>query len=169
MNAREPVWWIPLLRRVLLWGALGALVAGAVAFLILEAGLNLWVELPPVGMSLGELVLKIARISATYATVFAFLGAVIGAVIAFYAPASEPRNGFKSSFLRFVVVDASKFWALSCLVVLPGFLLLWPVVYVYFNPDLFQTIILVLMSLLLVLSLWRAINRAMRLAKQKLS
>ncbi len=167
MKPREPIWWLPLLRRVLGWGALTGLAAGAVAFLVVEAELSLAVPLPPVGISVGELALKIARISAAHAASLALLGAFAGAVTALYAPTSEPQNGFKSAFLSAVAMDALKFWALSCLVMWVGLLLLYPLFYSSVRPDFLQTSNFVLTRILLAFSLWRALNRALAATKLK--
>ena len=158
MKNREPIWWIPLLRRVLLWGVVAGLGAGVTAFFVVGAVLVFVAQLPTAGNGLAEVTLKIARISLNSAAEYAITGVVVGVVIAFYAPASESGNCWKSAFFRNVLTQTIKFWVLSCLVVWFGIYWLVYFFYSFINPDWLQIANFSLVRILLALSLWRAIN-----------
>ena len=165
MKTREPIWWVPLVWRMLGWGAGLAVTWGTAAFLVFEAGLSFWAHLPPMGMTLADLALKIARASIISAVPYAILGALVGAVTAFCAPPNEPQHPLKSEFLRVVIAQTLKFWALSCIVIWIGLAVLISLFYALVSFGALQIVNFTLVRAALGLSLWLALTRALRATK----
>ena len=161
-NAREPVWWLPLARRVVLWSIAVGLGAAAAAFFIVSSGLITADRVPPAGHGLKEFTLKISWIGLTSAASYAFLGICSGAVIAFYAPASEPITFWKSAFFRDVLTRTLKFWMLACVVFWFGMCCFIPLLYSFIKPDWLQIANFASVRVLLALSLWRSIELTSR-------
>lgn len=156
MKNREPIWWIPLLRRMLSWGALSSFAVGAF-FLVSSLFVAFTATSDDPDITIAFLV----------ALPTCGVGCLIGLASGFFAPADEPRSPFQSQFFRGVVVNTLSFWLFSI-----GFLFLSAT---FFSIALetwlmnfpWEISSYAVATVLLVASLWRAINRALRAAKLK--
>lgn len=165
MKQREPIWWIPLARRVAVWGALSGFCVGTFFFVLsLFIVFSNSYGLRQMGISGG--LCEAARIAAIVAVPACGVSLVIGWTSGLCAPAREPKNPFQSRFFRAVVADTLKFWLLFLFVVL----LIAAFASIAFEPWLirfgWETSIYGATVVLLIVSLWRAINRALRAVKE---
>ena len=155
---REPIWWLPLLRRMLSWGALSGLAVGAFFFVLL-----LFVAFTA---TLGDPDITIAFVVGVPAC---GVGGIIGLASGFFAPVREPKSPFQSQFFRGVVTNSLEFWLFSSFFSL----LTFGLISIFFEPWLirfpWENSIYALETTLFIASLWRAINRALRATKEKQS
>ena len=164
MNRVSQVWWIPLARRVLGWGAAGALLwALPVAALI--GSMAPYVHLHPSPPEPEEFVLDgnelvvglLVWLCILSSSAFALMGAIVGWFAAFYAPTKDGKNPLKSRFFR--LVGRQTFWFTAATSLACGLtfgVLLYPV-----SGFLLAFIGWFAISIaLFFLGLWRAINRA---------
>ena len=167
-NAREPIWWLPLLRRVLGWGLATSIMTGFLPFLVVAAMFG-WIEVGPyqdfsyMAPSRWERVISVATISVLASSPFLLAGLIVGTTTGFYAPATEAKNSLKSKFFRAVVAQTLLSWLFSFGILSQTFYYGFP----YFGLGIPITVVLALAIVLFALSLWRAINRALRAVKLK--
>ena len=167
MNRKSNVWWFPLARRVLGWGAAGALLwALPVAALI--GSLALYVHLHPSPPSPNVFIPDddffvgiLLWLCAISSGIFALIGAIAGGVAAFYAPATDVKNPLKSQFFR--TVGRQTFWFTVAASLACG-LTLGIVSYFLFGSILLFVVWFALSAALFFLGLWRAVNRALHAA-----
>lgn len=162
-NAREQIWWMALLRRILLWGAVMAFLWALPGSLLLAAPLMVKLATNDIHAGVGYLsVVKeiIIAVIVLSSCVPASLGLVAGIFSGFYVPAIEPINPFRSKFFHQVGWDTLLFFVASLFVAVPC--VLFFLNFVSFNV---YPIGLALPLILFSLSLWRALNRALRAAK----
>ena len=167
-SAREPIWWLPLLRRVVGWGLATALIAGILPFLVVVTLLNLIILGPYqdatyVEPSFWDTIISDVAISFLVSSPLLLTGLILGAITGFYAPATEPKNLLKSKFFRAVAAQTSSAWAFSFGVLSLTFYYGFP----YFDLKVPRFAVLALAIILFGLSLWRAINRALDAVKLK--
>ncbi len=155
---REPIWWIPLARRILVWGALSSICVGGFFFLATTA-----LALPP---NL-KYPLDAAQLGLTIGIPFCVAGLVIGCTAGLCAPPREPKSLFVSPFFRAVFAETILFWLFASFA-LGLFVGLVSCVIEPWPPWLSsENWLYVAASITFVLSLWRAINRALCAAKLK--
>lgn len=116
MNQHQPIWWIPLARRVAVWGVALMLAWGFVvsmSLLLPLAAMSSWIQTPLGNDWVGALALRSMNLAPflPYAC-----GFVLGAASGFFAPPLEPKNPFKSRFARDVAVDTLLFCLLFNLI-----------------------------------------------------
>ena len=166
MNRKSKVWWIPLARRVLGWGAAGALLwALPVAALIASVAIYVYLQPSPLmpsdgfGISGDGLLLGLLFwLGVISSSIFAAMGALTGGFAAFYAPATDARNPLKSHFFR--SFGRRTFWFTATTSLACG-LTLGVVSYAGFGFLLPFVGWLVISGALFFLGLWRAVNRAL--------
>ena len=176
MNRKFNVWWLPLARRVVGWGAAGALLWGFVAFAVacaLFLGVLLWETAHFVSardesdrydswfwaaMLYGTFIVGLAG---------SLLGLLVGIVAGFCAPPVDVKMPHKSPFFRSVNRQTFWFWFITSTAGVPSFSAL---IYFGINPLLSQNGAfavgcgLAFSGLLFGLGLWRAVNRALHAA-----
>ena len=170
-NVRQPIWWIPLARRVVGWGATISAMAGMLPLLVVAIILSV-VDFGPiqfdadyVAPSLIEKLLTSALIATAVASPFLIGGFALGATAGFYAPATEPTKPLKSRFFRGVASQTLGFWSY----VYPTLSLTFYFGFPYFGLEVPMVAVLTLCVVVFALSLWRALNRALRATKTKRS
>ncbi len=172
-SAREPIWWLPITRRIVRWGAVMAFLVNLLPLLIVAcfaySGAFRNTVLPP-DTPLWDGVVMSLFFAGVFTCPFALAGAIIGWASGFWAPSGEPTNSLKSSFLRVATAQTLGVWAVACVFVGAG---LFCAYLLFFNrPPLYWRLTLLLTCfifaipfVLFALSLWRAINFALRVAK----
>ena len=161
---REPIWWIPLARRIVGWGLAAAalLAVPVVVCVILPIFLIQW----PVN---SEIVANggIAKLIATQlmSWLWPTLGFfVIGAACGACAPPREPRSPLLSRFFGRVILETILFGLPLILV----FAVIIPLVPFLFEVSKFDYQLFPVFGLILAfaLSLWFALTRALRATKK---
>ena len=157
-NQREPIWWLPLLRRVSIWSALSGLCLGAFFFFATAA-----LALPPST----NRPLDAAILGTNIGMPFCAAGLFIGCAAGLCAPPHESKNLFVSPFFRSVFSETLLFWlftsfALGLFVGLISYIVEpWP------SWLSSENWLYAAASLTLILSLWISINRALVATKLK--
>ena len=164
------VWWLPLVRRTLGWGALSGIAVGAfffvlLLFLALISNLGDPSYLRQAGI--WGCLLNALRAAIFVGVPAGGIGWFTGLASGFFAPAREPKNPFRSRFFRGVVADTLGFWLLT------AFVLVLTAVFVsiVFEPWMarfpWERANYALLACLFVASLWRALNRGLRATQLK--
>lgn len=171
-NAREPIWWLPLLRRVLVWSALSGLCVSAFFFVLSLSFILLFDSGNFYGLqregALGYFVNTAAQMTLFVGAPAFILGSIMGCLAGLCAPPHEPASLFISLFFRRILIGTLAIWFFALLI----FGLLATFVIIAFEPwaeELLSSEILLFGTafVLFVLSLWRATNRALAAAKLK--
>lgn len=164
MKQREPIWWIPLARRVLSWGLTMFVLWSALALLFTVLPFSYQVMLVLEGDAFDD-----ERIGKAIGSSLLLLGGcficagglITGVLTGFYAPPSEPKNPLRSQFFVNVGKSAFVFWLVSSSILtvnICGFLL-------YFDfkfPDDYALALLIGLIALFGIGLWRALDHALR-------
>ena len=170
--SREPIWWLPLARRVLRWGALTALLVSIVPLVLAAIYARLYVYPPApdpsVFSSTSDLDAWVLSVVLAFfqTSPLLLMGAALGGWCGFYAPPSDPPNLLKSRFVRVAAAQTLGLWLGSFVGVgatLTGFDLLLATHRRYFwiSPELIPVLAGVGL-LLFALCLWRGLNLALR-------
>ncbi len=170
MNRNSNVWWFPLARRVLGWGAAGALlwalpVAIPMASLILFIVQHPTPPVPEAERGLLELddsaLLGILLwLGGGSSFILAIMGGLVGIVTGIYAPVNDAKNPFKSRFFR--SVGRQTFWFTASTSLLCAFTSNFLFMIIHLVPFMWVFLIWFLSSVALFgLNLWRAVNRAL--------
>lgn len=173
----DKFWWRPLGRRIFRWGVWGALLLDVAPLAIvawLSYQLNFYSGRESVAEVTGNwfdaLVLSVA-IAGILTSPIALMGAMLGWACGFYAPASEPKNPFKSQFCRIVAAQALLSWALACAVLGAGGAVFYFVLFggARLSPYTQNYLIFGAVAVAVVafgFCLWRGVNCALRAASQ---
>ena len=175
-NAREPIWWLPLLRRIVRWGAVTAIIVNALPLFIVACFAYAGAFRSTVVLSPDDSLWIDVVVCLFFASVvtlpFAVMGAVIGWTSGFYAPPSEPVSPFKSKFSRIVTTQTLGVWMVACVFIIAGFA---SSNIIFFNlPFYFDQLspnqiygAFGISFFVFALSLWLATNRALAATKLK--
>ena len=120
-NVREPIWWLPLLRRMLVWGSIVALSIGVIVLVLKTALFSAFVYSGPLfppdpGMTImvrePTPLLSVVAASLQGTWLYCFFGFLFAGIIGFYAPTTESNNPLESHFFRSTVLSALQlgFW-----------------------------------------------------------
>lgn len=172
---REPIWWLPLLRRVALWGITMTLLWDFVALMLLTLPLAALLypdtilgadnssSLPINNRDLTILLLQMLIFLLLGA--FSLCGLITGTVSGLCAPTSESVHPLRSRFFRTVGIHTVIAWILSSFVAGVGITTIFGGFF-YFGAY-WYLVILALWFGLFGLGLWRALNRALAATKLK--
>ena len=177
MKNREPIWWLPLLRRILGWGLVMAMLWFLVALLISALPLlTLYFPDTILGdddnsggfpdFGKGFLIRDLQILVVWLLGGFSLCGFIAGSVAAFCALASETSDPLRSRFFRSVGTNSVVCWilltfaALIAIGVSDAFFDILYFVYDWWMATLGFCFVL------FALSLWRAINRALAAAEE---
>ncbi len=181
-NAREPVWWLPLLRRIVGWGIITAALLGffpLIAFTVFIFNFDFGLPMTGPNLPIEVVISKWQNLSeslqiALIATwPFWMFGLTIGAISGFYAPIKETGSPLKSRFLRAVAVQTLLWWTIALASIAVGIFLVGKIFQplirsfyasIHFDIPWIPLIILVCISSF-SFSLWRAINITLRMTE----
>ena len=169
MKNCKPIWWLPLLHRVLGWGVtmMGLWSAIALIFCVSPVAYEIWTGLTgDQEQDYWHIYVIISTSFFLLAACFIIAGGLIAGVFSgFYAPSTESLNPLRSQFFRSVCKDAFVGWLISTCVLtvtITSFLLFFSV---SFSDD-YGLALLIFLIVLFALSLYFSINRALRIAKE---
>ena len=160
-KAREPIWWLPLLRRTLVWGGLLMLLWGfpiSMSLLLPLSAMSAWSQTPLGSDWIGALAVRAMNIAPFLPYICGF---TLGAASSFFAPRTEPRNPLNSLFARNVSIDTLLFCLLFNLIFVVTVTMVLQFVTLKSVVRAFPFIEAVFLALF-GLGLWWAINRSRR-------
>lgn len=163
MKPHEPIWWVPLLRRVLRWGATSALLVILPVLLVVLPSVLL------IGANESNTAMQ-SIAAVLYTSGLLSLGAfVVGAFSGLCAPASEPKNPLRSRFFGQVAGETFVFFVgLSCAgAPMVGIVLVFLEEVARLPLPREEMLSNMAVTLVFSLSLSLAISRALRAAKAK--
>ena len=157
---REPIWWLPLLRRVVIWGLVTMVSWGFLLMILLSAPLlivSVW-AMPQVG---GDPLQERAKEWMGLTTLLSpyLCGFVVGASSGFYAPPTDASNPFFSRFNLDVTGETLISTLVSVFVLGVSVRILLQ--FTTLNSVEEALIVIPGFFVLFALSLWRTLNRAL--------
>ncbi len=164
-SERETIWWLPLLRRMAMWSLVTTIPWGLILMLFLILPwifVTLWATPQMSGARVRESVSILLNLTPFFPYASGF---IVGLTTGFYAPAKQSPNPFFSPFYLDVTGETLVALLPSAFVGLITMKML--LAFVSLNALEEAAIFIFGYCVMFALSLWRAINRALRETKLK--